>query len=67
MAPSLNPAVAEDETHSVDGVEPEPVLRAASETPLVIEDEERFSLEPIRRSVVQAQLSPEEFEALGEE
>jgi hypothetical protein len=67
MAPSLNPAVAEDEAHPVDGVEPEPVLRAASETPLVIEDEERFSLEPIRRSVVQAQLSPEEFEALGEE
>jgi hypothetical protein len=66
IVPSPDRTVVEDDGHSSDVAEPESVFRAASESPLVIEDEERFSLEPIRRSVVQAQLSREEFEALGE-
>lgn len=35
--------------------------------PPVLDGQERFSLEPIRRAVVQAQLSREEFLALGED
>lgn len=38
-----------------------------TESPAAPDSEDRFSLEPIRRSVAKAQLSREEFSALGEE
>ena len=55
------PAALEDD--DPDGTEL--ALAAGTEEPVVQED--RFSLEPIRRSVARAQLSREEFSALGDE
>lgn len=54
----VDPSVTVDpNSNRIDQIEPRQDL----------EDEDSFSLEPIRRSVVQAQLSREEFSALGED
>ena len=66
---SARPADAHDghSTLAREGGAPVPDLAVQEVAGAALDDQERFSLEPIRRSVVQAQLSREEFSALGED
>jgi len=67
-------ATGEQSTAGVQAIDGPAVDRDPRSDPTIqtdadetLDDQERFSLEPIRRSVVQAQLSREEFSALGED